>query len=451
MTASLADCVVVSLAALVMGAAMSRCAPVCGQEGRHRDELPPVEAVGSRVVARHERVLTRDEVERRALAYSPAVAQALAEVEAAEGHWVQVGLPANPVVGYSGNQLGSGGRTEQHGVLISQEIPTGGKLRTSRAVAAAQIEHAEQRLAAEQIRVVTSARASFYELLAAQQRVELATKLADSSALTARVIEDLLEGREVGRSDLLQARIEADAARVVRERSHNQHRAASKQLAAMIGTEEDEVITVTGALAEDLPDIAWESALQRLLAESPELAMAAADLDRAEWELQRALAQVYPNLTVQGIVQQDNDIDGIDGAIQATVPLPVWNRNQGGIRQAEAQVTAAQHAISRVQQSLRQRLAAVYERYASARYSSETYRGSILDNARENYELSDELYRAGDVNYLTLLTAQRTHFEKNLAYLESLRDAWLALVEIEGFVLTGGAGGATDARPQPRY
>jgi cobalt-zinc-cadmium efflux system outer membrane protein len=133
------------------------------------------------------------------------------------------------------------------------------------------------------------------------------------------------------------------------------------------------------------------------------------------------------------------------------VPLPVWNRNQGGIRQAEAQVTAAQHAISRVEQSLRQRLAAIYERYASARYASETYRGSILDNARENLELADELYRAGDVNYLTLLTAQRTYFEKNLAYLESLRDAWLALVEIEGFVLTGARAGTTESRPRPAY
>jgi len=79
------------------------------------------------------------------------------------------------------------------------------------------------------------------------------------------------------------------------------------------------------------------------------------------------------------------------------------------------------------------------------------YQGSILGNARENLDLADELYRAGDVNYLTLLTAQRTYFEKNLAYLEALRETWLALVEIEGFVLAGAANGTFDAAPQRPY
>ncbi len=451
MTASLAYRTVVGIAVLLLGTVLCRCAPLCGQATRDGDELPPVVTGNSRVPSREGRVLTREDIERMALAFSPAIAKAQAEIEAAEGHWQQVGLLPNPIVGYTGNQLGSGGRTEQHGVLISQEVPTAGKLRTNRAVAAAQIQHAEQRLAAEQIRVVTSARASFYELLAAQQRVELATKLANSSAQTARVIEDLLKGREVGRSDLLQARIEADAARVVLERSRNQHRAAAKQLAALIGEPWYEVVTVSGSLADELPEIPWESAVERLLAESPELAMATADWERAEWALERALAQAYPNLTVQGVVQRDNDIGGTDGAIQATLPLPLWNRNQGGIRQAEAEVAAAQYAMGRMEQSLRQRLAVVYERYASARYAATMYQGSILGNARENLDLADELYRAGDVNYLTLLTAQRTYFEKNLAYLEALRETWLALVEIEGFVLAGAANGTFDAAPQRPY
>ena len=62
---------------------------------------------------------------------------------------------------------------------------------------------------------------------------------------------------------------------------------------------------------------------------------------------------------------------------------------------------------------------------------------SILPDAQESLELSVASYKASEVNFLTVLTAQRTYIEASVANL----DAWLELrkvaTEIDGMLLTG--------------
>ena len=79
--------------------------------------------------------LTLNDLEYMALGSNPSLARAQAAVAAARGYWVQVGLPNNPLVGYLGAQLGSGGLAEQHAAMFEQEFITGGKRRLNRAEA----------------------------------------------------------------------------------------------------------------------------------------------------------------------------------------------------------------------------------------------------------------------------------------------------------------------------
>src|SRR5262245_15939387 len=62
--------------------------------------------------------LTLQQLEELALTGNPTICRAYAMVGAARGNWIQVGLKPNPSVGYEGQQLGSGGQAEQHGVLF---------------------------------------------------------------------------------------------------------------------------------------------------------------------------------------------------------------------------------------------------------------------------------------------------------------------------------------------
>jgi len=98
-------------------------------------------------------------------------------------------------------------------------------------------------------------------------------------------------------------------------------------------------------------------------------------------------------------------------------------------------VVAAERAAQRLEFSLQRRLAPVFERYVTGRTRVENYRNGILRDAQESLELTRQGYEAGEVNFLNLLTAQRTYFQANLDFVEALCDMWTASTEIEGLLL----------------
>jgi cobalt-zinc-cadmium efflux system outer membrane protein len=117
------------------------------------------------------------------------------------------------------------------------------------------------------------------------------------------------------------------------------------------------------------------------------------------------------------------------------LPIPVFNRNQGGIAEAHANAIAAERAVERVQLSLQQRLAAVYQQYEQARQQASRYDGTILKKAKRNLELNRQSYEAGQSAYLAVLTAQRSYFQAKLTWLNALEQLWSATVQIEGLLL----------------
>jgi cobalt-zinc-cadmium efflux system outer membrane protein len=106
---------------------------------------------------------------------------------------------------------------------------------------------------------------------------------------------------------------------------------------------------------------------------------------------------------------------------------------------------AAEREVRRVELQLHNRLAAVFEQYANARMRAEKYKGEILPKAKESLELTRKAYQQGESGFLNLLTAQRTYFRVNLAYLDSLRELCTSHVAIKGLLLSGGP--QTEAEP----
>ncbi|MEX2176636.1 MAG: TolC family protein [Pirellulaceae bacterium] len=383
--------------------------------------------------------LTLADLEQMALAANPSVGRAAALVQAARGNWIQAGLPPNPVVGYEGQQIGSAGRAEQDGVFVEQEFVRGGKLRLSRQVAAQEWARLEQELAAQQQRVITDVRIAFYQVLIAERQVELSTRLRDIAAEASNVAEALLKGLEVGRVDLVQSQLELGNAEILAQNARNRFSAAWRTLATVLGNPDLPPQPLDGNIEDGGPELIWETSRERLLTSSPEIAAAMAEIQRARWALERANVEQVPNVTVAGLVNwRDNGIDGdSDGGITVGLPLPLWNRNQGGIVQAQGQVAAAERALDQLELSLENRLVPVFERYSNALHQANKYRGQLLPAARQALDLVRRLYQAGETPYLNLLTAQRSFSQTNVNYLESLRELRAAETEIDGLLLSG--------------
>ena len=386
------------------------------------------------------------DVEQLALQNNPTLSQAQARVQAARGIWTQVGLYPNPVIGYAGDEMGNEGGAGQHGGYVGQSFVTAGKLRLNRQVARQEIVRLEQELAAQQLRVLTDVRTSFYEVLVAQRTIEMARKLENIAAQGVQTAEAMLKAKEGSRVDLLQARVEADNTRILLENAQNRQLGAWQGLVTVAGMPDMTPAHLVGNVEDIGPPLGWEDALSRVLSASPELAAAAAEVQAAQWATKRARVEWVPNVAVQATVQH-GDLTGDDFAgVQVTLPLPLFNRNQGNIVAANAELTAAHRNVERVRLGLQNRLAQVFRRYANASQQVTKYRATILPNAKETLDLVTSGYQQGEFSYLVLLTAQRTYFQSNLAYLESLLQLKTAQARIEGLLLSESLSDSSEQR-----
>jgi cobalt-zinc-cadmium efflux system outer membrane protein len=288
----------------------------------------------------------------------------------------------------------------------------------------------------QRFRVLSDVRIRFYEVLIAHRRIELASQLVDVGNRATQTAETFLQREEGNKIDLLQSRIESKSAQILLQNAKNDHAAAWRRLAAVVGNPDLGVSPLIGDLEGELRELDFEGALQQLSADSPEIMLALSRLERAQWAVRRAFAQRVPNIDMQASVQHDNATEDEIAGVQVGLPIPIWNRNQGGIRSAQGELTAAQNGVERVELELHQRLATEYQRYANAKQQVQTYRRDILPDAKSSLDLVTAGYQQGELGYLALLTAQRTFFQTNLAYLDSLRELQQSIALINGMLLS---------------
>ncbi|MEX0642456.1 MAG: TolC family protein [Pirellulales bacterium] len=400
--------------------------------------LPPTPSEGELLppaIASPNGEVTLHDLEQMALAGNPAVAQAEARIRALRGRWVQVGLPPNPSAGYVASEIGDEGKAGQQGGYVGQEFITGGKLRLNRAVVSQEIQQAEQQFAGMQLRVQTDVRKAYYSALVAQRRADLAAELASVSGEAVKASQELLQAEEIPRAGLLQTQVEQQNAAILALAAQNDQQAAWRRLSAVVGSDLS-IQRLTGDVGQ-LPGLLnWDDQLVRVTTTSPEVSAAMAELARAQTALQRARVEPIPDINTQFMVQFDNATEDTIAGVQMGIPLPLWNRNQGGIRQAEAEITQARRNADRVELNLKQRLAAAFQEYSTARSQAETYSTQILPKAKETFDLVQRGYRLGELGYLDLLNAQRTYSQTNLAYLDALGALWRSWADIEGLLLS---------------
>lgn len=424
---------------------LSRPEPLAAQQSNEQVHSPAATASGWRPthssativqVVSEADALTLGDFEELALSGSPTLLELQAQVDAAEGRWTQVGLSPNPRAGVAAQEIGNDGAAGQFGAFASQRFVTANKLELNRAAGALEIEQAQQNLKAQRLRVLTDVRRRFYALLVAQQRVNVTKELHDIAQQAVDRARELVKEQEP-RSVLTQAELEAELVGVLVENSRVQREAEWRQLLTVCGQPSRIMQRVAGDLTAQAPLVVWEEALERIQRESPELAAAVARVEQTHWALQRASVQATPDVTVQAGLYYDDGSRDPFASLQLSMPIPVFDSNQGGIAEAQANVLVARQAAQRVELNLQQRLAVVFQRYDQARRQIERYDSVILKKARENLDLNRLAFDDGASAYIPVLTAQRSYSQAKLARLNALEQLWSAAVEIEGLLLTG--------------
>jgi outer membrane protein, heavy metal efflux system len=379
---------------------------------------------------------TLEELLELAFANNPAIKELAATTQIAAGYRTQVGLYANPMLGYQGQQLADAG-TDQHLVFVQQQIITGNKLELNRAVLNETLRAQLQELEAQKLRVATDIRLAFYDSVRIQNQVSSIEQFADLLKLGVTASEKRMLAGESSKIDLLQTQLQWKQLELHRAQLSALLSARLRELAAYAGVPHLQLHGVTG----ELPDTAivqdWHSIGDSLIAASPEYAAAQTRIREALAVIRRHESQPLPNLDVQLGAGVDNDTNSGMMNVQVGARIPVFNKNQGNLAAARADYCRAVHEAQRIDHSIRARLAIVSGEYNLAAEAVTRYLNELLPAAQETLDLAETAYRAGELDIIQVLVSRRTFFDTSLAYVEARAQLAAAQAQIDGYLLTG--------------
>jgi cobalt-zinc-cadmium efflux system outer membrane protein len=364
---------------------------------------------------------------------NPTIREAAAKVQVAQGNAIQVGLYPNPTF-YTGSPQWTGS-ISQYNWFVGQDFITAGKLRLNRAAGFRAVEQAQLDLTRARFEVITGVRRMFFVTATAQQRSEVLAELLQVSAKSRDVGRKLLKAGESNQADAMFLDIENDRTEIAYQNTLAALASARKQLAAAIGIPEMEVGRLRFDLATQLPAYEHEALRQGVVDRNALAAIAAVDIRKTQIQLRRAIVEPRPNFNVQAGYQYSVEGPRHDqGYAQLAVAVPLWNRNQGGIRAAQAETARATAGLQRVENELSQQTARALGEYAAAGERVAIYERQLVPKAREVLRVNQSLFEQGQTDFLRLLQAQRTLIEANLGYLDAQEARWSAAAEIAGLL-----------------
>src|SRR5262249_19171812 len=147
-------------------------------------------------------------------------------------------------------------------------------------------------------------------------------------------------------------------------------------------------------------------------------------------------AGAVPNVTVGGGYSLDNTDQTAGGQFNIETPLPLWDRQQGTIREAQARFAAAQAAVASTANRLRRDTAEAFARYKAASRQVERLGREVLPRLQESLELLRRAYQAGSaqVTFSDLLMTEQELNTTRLTRAEARRWLWLAVADLQGLM-----------------
>ena len=169
------------------------------------------------------------------------------------------------------------------------------------------------------------------------------------------------------------------------------------------------------------PDLPWLQ--QAALDSRPDLRQRRLAIAQRSADLKLAQAYRYPDVTlgagysIQGTQGPDNPQQG---ALMVGIPLPLFNRNQGGIAQGEVGVATADAELQKALVEVENEVDIAYRNLLQTRTLVEAYQQGVLDDARQTFTIVERAYERGGATIIELLDAARTARAIQMNYLESL-------------------------------
>lgn len=379
--------------------------------------------------------LTLEQAIQMALSTNPALRSATRAIGIADGAVLQAGARPNPEVSFLSEGTDRNTRTET--TQINQVIELGGKRSARIAVAEQERNIAISEVAARRAELRADVITAYMDALTAQERVTLAQASFDLAHKSTDVTSRRVTAGKISPVEQTRSSIAEAAARLELTQAEADLALARRRLTAFWASprQPDRPLIAPDAAFGHLP--AWPELAARLES-SPQLRRAQSTIAGRDAQVALERAQRIPDLTVTVGSQRERELGRRQGVIGLSVPLPLFNRNQGNTLSALRRADQARDDLEAERVRLNQALADAYQRAEVASAQTITLRDQVLPAAQSAYDAAVTGFELGKFGFTDVLDAQRTLFQTKAQYLRALADRYRSVSDIERYVPNAG-------------
>lgn len=373
-----------------------------------------------------------------ALAGNPDLASFSWEVRSGDARIRQAGFIPNPELAVDfENFLGSGPLREfdslETTLSISQLVELGGKRAARIRLASSEKEVSRWDYEAKRADVATEVAKSFVEVLSAQDRLALAEELARLAKEVLNSVAARVVAGKISPVEETKASVAWSISGIERERAKLALEGARKRLATTWGSAIPVFSKAVGRL-DQAPPIPPPEVLAERISRNPDVARWAAEIEQRKAVLAQDRAERIPNVTINAGVRRFRELEDTAFVAGVTVPIPIFNRNQGKILESQYRISKAEREREAAGNKVLAALSDAYQALAAGYVEATTLKVAVLPGAESAFEATNEGFRQGKFGFLDVLDAQRTLFEARGRYVEALSAYHKAAADTERLI-----------------
>lgn len=371
----------------------------------------------------------------RAMQASPELTAYTEESRAREAEIFQSSRWINPELSLEiANVAGSGPYRDfdaaETTLQLSQQLELGGKRQLRREAAGVEHQRSVYDLQVARIDVQARTARHFLTLLAAQEQLKLAD---EQIALAARTLSTVEEKIAVGKAPAVEKYRFLSAlaeARLDKERAMLTVTTYRRTLADDLNLEATALGGVTGDLTI-LPSLPAYDEIETQIVQSPEIVRGQLESAARRRVLDLAKADRIVDPSINLGLRRFNESDENSLIFGLSLPLPLFDRNQGNVLAAGSRLAAAQAQEKNSLLQLHAILSESWQTLAAHCSEAKTLRDQIIPLAQQTFEAASYGYQSGKFAVLEVLDAQQSLIKVRERHLQVLTAAWLTAVELD--------------------
>ena len=376
----------------------------------------------------------------RVLAKNPQTALSNALEEAASGRVVQAGVLPNPELSYELEDFsGDTNRSASDATTtfsLSQQFSLPGKRSARQALAEGEQALAALDSQAQRLRLIRLTRERYIDAIAAQEKLAASEQNLQLARQTLDVVSARVSAGKVSPIEQSRATVALRSAQRELALQQQWRQLAQRRLAALWGEAK-----LAESLLDELVLPPTLSEIETTNSKTPTLKLADSRVQKEQAALRLAQAERVSDFTLMAGMKREAGSRAESLLVGVSIPIPLFNRNQGAVLSAKANIAAAEADQALVNQEWRIQRDQLETQRAASFQEAAYLRDDVLRLAREIAEATREGYQAGKFSLLDLLDAQRSLIESQSLYLAarlSFHQSDAALNELLGLAMSDG-------------